>query len=306
MPVARSYPCDTVSTDSGSFGSEAIPYRLLQTNRLRLDSRMMAILEHNWRIPRGSLDLEATHNHIPVRADLPALLQGGDLCFLPTPETFQDMLNEAKVKPLAEQKKRSYTESFPVRPYEYILASGFFEFKGPLYVREPESGQLRQFDYPYHGLPTFTSSAHPYHVAYHSVFCVFGAFEEMAAHYPWGGTIRDTLRNLMLAWQKAPEIFCYESENEDEAASSPGHSVSASAPRTPPRQVKTVPARQRYSYLDTESIESWINLTNVPDYGEESVLNSPEVKRSGYRDEPHRSIHSLDLKSFALSSAGGR
>ncbi|THU78896.1 hypothetical protein K435DRAFT_786043, partial [Dendrothele bispora CBS 962.96] len=114
----------------------------------------------------------------------------------------------------------------------------------------------------------------------------------MAAHYPWGGTIRDTLHNLILVWQKAPppEIFCYESEDEDKG------------PRTPPRRVKTVPARQCHSYLDTESIESWINLTNVPDYGEESVLNSPEVKRSGYRDEPHRSIHSLDLKSFTLSS----
>ncbi|THU98123.1 hypothetical protein K435DRAFT_885568 [Dendrothele bispora CBS 962.96] len=192
--MARSYPCDTVSTDPGSFESEAIPYRLLRTNRLRLDSRMMAILEHNWCIPRGSLDLEAAHNHILANPNL---------------------MN--------------------------VSTSGF---------------------------------------------------EEMAAHYPWGGTIRDTLRNLMLAWQKAPEIFCYESENEDEAASSPGHSALASAPRTPPRQVKTVPARQ--------SIESWINLTNVPDYGEEPVLNSPEVKRSGYRAEPHRSIHSLD------SEAGGQ
>ncbi|THU98120.1 hypothetical protein K435DRAFT_838259 [Dendrothele bispora CBS 962.96] len=267
----------------------------------------MTTLEHNWCIPRGSLDLEAAHNHIPVQADLPALLQASDLCFLPTPETFQAMLNEAKVKP--EQNKRSYTESFPVRPYEYILASGFFEFKGPLYVREPESGQLRQFDHPYHGLPTFTSSAHPYHVAYHSMFCVFGAFEEMAAHYdPWGGTISETLHNLTLAWQDEPppEIFCYESEDEDKGASSPGHSASSSAPRTPPRQVKTFPARQCYPYLDTESIESWIDLTNVPDYGEESVLNSPEVKRSGYRAEPHRSIHSLDLKPFALSLVGGQ
>ncbi|THU78892.1 hypothetical protein K435DRAFT_876140 [Dendrothele bispora CBS 962.96] len=130
-----------------------------------------------------------------VQADLPALLQASDLCFLPTPETFQAMLNEAKVKP--EQNKRSYTESFPVRPYEYILASGFFEFKGPLYVREPESGQLRQFDHPITDYPP--------------------------------SPLLPTLIMLRITDEPPPEIFCYESEDEDKGASSPGHSASSSA-----------------------------------------------------------------------------
>ncbi|THU83226.1 hypothetical protein K435DRAFT_807686 [Dendrothele bispora CBS 962.96] len=71
---------------------------------------------------------------------------------------------------------------------------------------------------------------------------------------------------------------------ENEAASYSGDSETDSRLVTPPRRAKGETVRECYSCLDTNSIRKWIDQTNVPGYGKESVFNSPDVKR--YREEP--------------------
>ncbi|THU91195.1 hypothetical protein K435DRAFT_841131 [Dendrothele bispora CBS 962.96] len=162
MPV--SYPFDAISTDPSLFDSEPVSVPILQTEECGLCPQIKDCLEYNWSLRRGELDLDSTHNLVQVRADMPHQMESG-LYFVPTPTTFQAILSQAAAND--SHTRIPYTESFPIQDYEYILAPRCIDV--PLYLRDPESGETQRFDHPYHGLPTFSSSVHPFHLAYNSI-----------------------------------------------------------------------------------------------------------------------------------------
>ncbi|KAF5354405.1 hypothetical protein D9758_010741 [Tetrapyrgos nigripes] len=267
-----SFPCDSLATQPSAFASEPRSYRLLWPGKNSLSPRVVATLEYNWGVPRGGIDFNASHNKLSVRKDIAALLGKEKLCFVPTPQTLQEMVRIHKSDARPHQP---YTESFPVRPYEYILATG--SFKGPLYVRDPVTKKEQCFEYPYDGLPTFTSSVHPFHAAYHSSGCILLYHKRLQELYDWGAFVIQGLMDLIPDWI-SPELLGDESE---EASSS-----SEPCPLTPPRGVKSAPAYDcADGYMDDQSIAAWIAGTQVPGYAEDPVFDSPRRIRE-YEESP--------------------
>ncbi|KAF5340430.1 hypothetical protein D9758_013569 [Tetrapyrgos nigripes] len=281
--MVSSYPCDSISTSHDSFDSESVSTQLLELYSQVLDPRMLATLEYNWGVPRGTIDLDAFHNYLQMRADLSSLLKFGRVAFMPTPETLQ-VMKEYNCK---GQKPGPYTDSFPLHSYEYMFVAGSIE--KPLYVRNPETGQVQRFEHPYHGLPTFTSFAHPFHVLLQSTHCIDCYSEKMTVQYPWAASTSSALLELSFSWmtEPAPELFSYESEGEEEEEeqASSDESTLDSSPVTPPRS-KTPPERECCSYVDNKWIAKWVDQTRVAGYGKESVHNSPDPQLKGYRKEP--------------------
>ncbi|THU75471.1 hypothetical protein K435DRAFT_846919, partial [Dendrothele bispora CBS 962.96] len=186
--ASKQYPFDAISTDPSSFDSEPVSVPILQTEEcglcpqiVLLTSRQKECLEYNWGLKRGELDLDSAHNLVQVRADMLRLIKYA-LYFVPTPATFQAILNQAAVN--GSHAPTPYTESFPVQDYEYILAPLCIDV--PLYLRDPESGETQRFDHPYHGLPTFSSSVHPFHFAYNSISYVLLFHRILEPQYSWG------------------------------------------------------------------------------------------------------------------------
>ncbi|KAF5340431.1 hypothetical protein D9758_013568 [Tetrapyrgos nigripes] len=284
--MVSSYPCDSISTSPDSFDSENVSTQLLRMYEQVLDPRMLATLEYNWGVPRGTIDLDASHNHMQLRADLSSLLHFCQVGFVPTPETFQAMKEHASTG----RKPRPYTDSFPLQSYEYMFLAGYIET--PLYVKNPETGQVQRFEHPYHGLPTFTSSAHPFHVLHQATHCVHSCRKEMIVQYPSAASLSHALVEVCFSWltEPAPELFCYESEAEeedDDDEASSDESTSDLSPLTPPRsKTPSDSERQCCSYVDNKWIAKWIDQTQVAGYGKESVHNSPDPQLKGYRKEP--------------------
>ncbi|KAF5354375.1 hypothetical protein D9758_010739 [Tetrapyrgos nigripes] len=190
--MSNVYLCDSLATKTSSFASEPRSYRLLRPGKHLLSPRKMATLEYNWGVPRGGIDFNASHNELSVRKDIAALLGEEKLCFVPTPQTLQEMV---RIHKSDARPHRPYTESFPVRPYEYILAISCFE--GPLYVSDPVTKKEQCFEYPYDGLPTFTSSVHPFHAAYHSSLCILIDHKRLEVLYDWGALVIQGLHNMV-------------------------------------------------------------------------------------------------------------
>ncbi|KAF5354383.1 hypothetical protein D9758_010737 [Tetrapyrgos nigripes] len=263
-------------SNASSFASEPRSYRLLRPGKHSLSPGVVATLEYNWGVSRGGMDFNASHNKLSVRKDIAALLDKDKLCFVPTPQTLQEMV---RIHKSDARPPRPYTESFSVRPYEYILATG--SFKGPLYVRDPITKKEQCFEHPYDGLPTFTSSAHPFHVAYHSSFCVLIYHKRLEALYDWGAFVLQAVMDLVPDWsiEPAPELLGYESE--EDASSDP-----KPCPLTPPRGAKSTPAYDcADGYMDNQSITAWIAGVQVPGYAEDPVFDSPRCIRE-YEESP--------------------
>ncbi|THU76412.1 hypothetical protein K435DRAFT_846609, partial [Dendrothele bispora CBS 962.96] len=177
----KQFPFDAISTDPSLFESETVSVPVLMAEQCGLCPQIKECLEYNWGLKRGELDLDIAHNLVQVRADMPRLIKYA-LYFVPTPATFQAILNQAAVND--SHARTPYTESFPVQDYEYILAPLCIDV--PLYLRDPESGETQRFDHPYHNLPTFSSSVHPFHFAYNSISYVLLFHRILEPQYSWG------------------------------------------------------------------------------------------------------------------------
>ncbi|KAF5372473.1 hypothetical protein D9758_005136 [Tetrapyrgos nigripes] len=181
--------------------------------------------------------------------------------------------------------------SFPVHEYEYILVP--LSTKTTLHLRDPATGIIQQFKYPYDNLPTFSSSAHPFHLAYNSLSYVLGFDSTLEESYNWGPPVCQALSQLSLKWiQDPPPAFC---SGDRETASCSGYSATESGHLPLPGQGSDFSLREDYCYVDVDWIESWRQQTDLE--GDRPKVDFDDNRLEMHvEDDQLEPIHSPDVK----------
>ncbi|KAK7444279.1 hypothetical protein VKT23_015289 [Stygiomarasmius scandens] len=299
--MTTSYPLDAFSTTLSSFDSELKNYQLLKLGKNGFLPAKVPNVEYHWGLHKDEFKTDDTSNQLLVRTDIPYLLERGLLSIVPALDTLKKMLEVVKSNESKTRQPVSYTESFPVREYEYVLVP-LRLFKGTIHVRNPASGDVQSFESPYQGLPTFVSRAHPYCVALWCAAPIL-CFANSLLRSDWGSNTCVVLSQLAIAWYKEPPFSFiagpdYEDEDEDEDEGSEDRSLDSDScdsegvePPTPHKSRTNIDSHRpnsSYGYLSVKklrNINSWVGSTNVVDHDREQTLNSHQVTE--YRREPH-------------------